>query len=268
MKPPYAIGSRGTKSKAISGEKSSPPQDESGSGEMKMVDLYRILCEHMDSRFDEQEKRSKERDSRFEALQEDLKKTNQRLEELQLRVPRSRIADVGVQEGKSGELEGVATEAGERRITPHEPQRQQPLLPSRPPRLPPQPPMCHSHRCLSHLRRHRSLHCCNTYQSPLHQPRHLPSSPFSAGRQQLHSTSPMIETSNHRSPAGAGARGAVPDGESPAGISWKLNPPVFSSDSVHFRSFEKEVIIFAEYVGFGHVLKDTRQIPVADPSIS
>ena len=78
----------------------------------------------------------------------------------------------------------------------------------------------------------------------------------------------MIGTSNHRSPAGAGASGAVPAGESSAGIPSKLNPPVFSRDSVHFRSFEKEAIIFAEYVGFGHVLKDTREIPVTDPSIS
>ena len=106
------------------------------------------------------------------------------------------------------------------------------------------------------------------YQSPLHQSRHLPSSPFSAGRQQLHSTPFLIGTSNHRSPAGAGARGAVPAGESPAGISWKLNPLFFSGDSVHFRSFEKETIIFAEYVGFGHVLKGTREIPVADLFIS
>ena len=78
----------------------------------------------------------------------------------------------------------------------------------------------------------------------------------------------MIGTSNHRSPAGAGAKGAVPAGESLAGIPWKLNPPVFSGDSVHFRSFDKEAIIFAEYVGFGHILKDTLEIPVADPSIS
>ena len=78
----------------------------------------------------------------------------------------------------------------------------------------------------------------------------------------------MIGTSNHRSPAGAGARGAVPAGESPAGIKWKLNPPVLSGDSVHFRSFETEAITFAEYVGFGHDLKDTRGIPVADPSMS
>ena len=74
--------------------------------------------------------------------------------------------------------------------------------------------------------------------------------------------------SNHRSPAGAGARGTVPVGESLAGIPCKLNPPVLSSDSVHFCFLKKEDIILAEYVGFGHVLKDTREIPVADPFIS
>ena len=37
---------------------------------------------------------------------------------------------------------------------------------------------------------------------------------------------------------------------------------------MHFRSYEKEAIIFAEYVGFGHVLKGTREIPVANPLIS
>ena len=78
----------------------------------------------------------------------------------------------------------------------------------------------------------------------------------------------MIGTSNHRSPAGTGARGTIPVGESLAGIPLKLKAPVFSGDSVHFRSFEKEAIIFAEYVGFSHVLKDTREIPVADPSVS
>ena len=78
----------------------------------------------------------------------------------------------------------------------------------------------------------------------------------------------MIGTSNHQSPAGAGARGTVPAGESLVGIPWTLDPPFFSGDSVHFRSFEKEAIMFAECVGFGHVLKDTREIPVADPSIS
>ena len=78
----------------------------------------------------------------------------------------------------------------------------------------------------------------------------------------------MIGTLNHRSPAGAGARGAVPAGKSLASIPWKLNPSDFSGDSVRFRSFEKEAIIFAEYGGFGRVLKDTREIPVADSSIS
>ena len=226
-----------------------------------MTDCFRML----NSRLDEQEKRS---DSRFEALQEDLRNTKQRLKELQLRVPRPRLADVVIQEGKSGELKGIATEAEERRITPPEPQRQQPLLPSQPPRLPPQPPMMPQSSMSQPSPPPSQPPPLQYYQSPLRQSRHLPSSPFLAGRQQLHSTPSMIGTSNHRSPAGAGATGAVPAGEPPAGIPWKLNPPVFSGDSVHFRSFEKEAIIFAEYVGFGHVLKDTRQIPVADPSIS
>ena len=88
--------SRGTKSKAVSEEKGSPPQDESGHGEMMIADLFWMLNNRFDerekrfnNRFDEQEKRS---DSRFEALQEDLRNTNQRLEELQLRVPRPRLA--------------------------------------------------------------------------------------------------------------------------------------------------------------------------------
>ena len=80
--------SRGTKSKAVSGEKGSPPQDASGSGEMKIADLFRMLNSHFD---EQQEKRS---DSRFEALQEDLLRNT--LEELQLRVPRPHLADVGI----------------------------------------------------------------------------------------------------------------------------------------------------------------------------
>ena len=107
--------SRGTKSKAVSGEKGSPPQGESGSGKMEITDYFRTL----NTRLNEQEKRS---DSRFEALQEDLGNTNQRLEELQLRVPRPRLADVGIQEGKSVELERIATEAEERITAPPEPQ--------------------------------------------------------------------------------------------------------------------------------------------------
>ena len=43
--------------KAVSGEKGSPPQDESWSGDMKIADLFRMLCEPIDSRFDQQEKK-------------------------------------------------------------------------------------------------------------------------------------------------------------------------------------------------------------------
>ena len=93
--------SRGTKSKTISGVKDSPVQDESGSGDMKIADLVRMLSGRMDNHFDEQENIFKERESRFETFQEDIKNTNQRLEELQLRVPRARLTDMGIQEGKS-----------------------------------------------------------------------------------------------------------------------------------------------------------------------
>ena len=43
--------------KAVSGEKGSLPQDKSWSGEIEAADLFRMLCEHIDSRFDQQEKR-------------------------------------------------------------------------------------------------------------------------------------------------------------------------------------------------------------------
>ena len=102
--------SRGTKSRAVSGEKGSLPQDKSGSENMEIADYFRML----NSRLDEQEKRS---DGRYEALlQEDLRNTNQRLEELQLRVPRPRLADVGIQEGKSGELEGSPPRLGKEEL--------------------------------------------------------------------------------------------------------------------------------------------------------
>ena len=38
--------------------------------------------------------------------------------------------------------------------------------------------------------------------------------------------------------------GTVPVGDSLAGIPWKLKPPVFSGDSVHFRSSRKEAISY------------------------
>ena len=82
------------------------------------TDQHKDVPNQLNNRFNKQEKRS---DSRFKALQEELRNTNQRFEELQLRVPRPRLADVGFQEEKSGELEGISTEAGERSITPPEP---------------------------------------------------------------------------------------------------------------------------------------------------
>ena len=228
--------SRGTKSKAVSGEKDSPSQDESGSGDMKIADIFQMMNE-----------RFEKWDKNFEAFHEDMKSTNQRLEELQLRVPWSRLANGGTQEGKSVELEGIATETEGIRTIPPELQRQQPLLPQPPmmfqPSMTQLPPPSSQPPPLQH------------YQSPLHQSRQLLSSPLLAGREQPYFTPSTIGTSNYRSRAGAGGRGAVPAGESLTGILKTPNPPVFSGESVHFRSFEIEAIIFAEYVDFGPALK-------------
>ena len=43
--------------KAISGKKGSLLQDESGSGDMKIADLFQMLRELIDSRFDQQKKK-------------------------------------------------------------------------------------------------------------------------------------------------------------------------------------------------------------------
>ena len=126
--------SRGIKSKAVSGEKDSPSQDKSGSGDMRFADIFRMMVQG----FDEQNRFNEEMDSHFEAFQEDNQNTNQWLEELQLRVPWPRLAGLGIKVGTSGELEEIATEARGRRITPL---GQQLLLPSQPPRLLPQSPM-------------------------------------------------------------------------------------------------------------------------------
>ena len=177
---------------------------------MKIADFFRMLSERLD-----------EQDKKFE--------------DLQLHVPR--LADMGIQEGKSGELEGIATEVGGRIITP---------------------PEVETTAVATTTANDASVidvSAAFTAAPP------IAASPVSAATFIAifgWSTATSFRTfhdrnATHRSPAGAGARGAVPAGESLAGIPWKLNPPVFSGDSVHFRSFEKEAIIFAEYVGFGHL---------------
>ena len=64
--------SRGIKSKAVSGEKDSPLQDKSGSGDIRFADLFRMMIEG----FDEQNRFNKKIDSHFEAFQEDNQNTN------------------------------------------------------------------------------------------------------------------------------------------------------------------------------------------------
>ena len=100
--------SGGTKSKAVSREKGSPSQDELRSGGMKIADLFLMMNE----RFDEQKRFKEEMDS-----QKDIKNSNHRLEQLQLRVPRAHLADMGIQEWKSGELKEIATEVSGKRPT-------------------------------------------------------------------------------------------------------------------------------------------------------
>ena len=109
--------SRGTRSKAASVEKNSSPQHESGSGDMKMADFFRMVNE----RFDEQDNTL---NSCLEELHEDVKNNKQRFKVLQFRVLQPRLEDMNTHEGKSGELDEIATEAGVRRTTSPKPQRQ------------------------------------------------------------------------------------------------------------------------------------------------
>ena len=91
--------------KAVSGEKGSPPQDESGSGDMKIADLFRMLSEHMGSRFAIQ-------DNKFEALQEDWVSTDQRLARLEHDARQTRLAmeaDRPANTKTSERTEGTAT---------------------------------------------------------------------------------------------------------------------------------------------------------------
>ena len=64
--------SRGTNNKAVSWEKGSPPQDESGPGDMKIADLFRMISKRLDG---QENVFKEEMDSRFEAFQEDIKNT-------------------------------------------------------------------------------------------------------------------------------------------------------------------------------------------------
>ena len=51
-------------------------------------------------------------------------------------------------------------------------------------------------------------------------------------------------------------------------IPWKLDPPVFNGDPLHFPSFGKEAIMFADCCGFRDVFGGTREIPIADGDLS
>ena len=64
--------SRGTKSKAVSGENGSPPYEESGSVNMKMVNRFRIVKERFDKQHirskDQMDRRLEKQDKKLEAF--------------------------------------------------------------------------------------------------------------------------------------------------------------------------------------------------------
>ena len=161
--------------------------------------LYSNLFRMINERLDEQDRGFKEKmknrfetkDTQFELFKKAIKNTNHRLKELQLRMSQLRLGDIGIQEGKSGELHKIA-KAGGRRITPPEPQQPQPLLPSQPLRLLRQPPMMSKSSMSQPPSPPSQPPPLQRYQSSLHQSRQLPSSMFSAGRYQLHSASSMV----------------------------------------------------------------------------
>ena len=91
--------------KAVSGEKSSPPQDESGSEDMKIADLFRMLCERMNSNFEIQDKK-------FDTLQEDWRGIHQHVASMEpdARQPRLAMVADGQAITKTRErTEGAAT---------------------------------------------------------------------------------------------------------------------------------------------------------------
>ena len=71
--------------KAVSGEKGSSPQDESWSGNIKIADLFRVLCEHIDSRSDQREKK-------LDEIMKMTRGTSQRVPSLEQDARRPRLA--------------------------------------------------------------------------------------------------------------------------------------------------------------------------------
>ena len=77
-------------SNAVSGKKDSPPLDDFASGDMKIADLYRMLCEAIDSRFDRQQKimdsrfdkQQKRMDSFFDGMDSCFDRWNRKLDEI------------------------------------------------------------------------------------------------------------------------------------------------------------------------------------------
>ena len=71
--------------KAISQQKDSPPQEKSWSGDMKVADLFRMLCERIDSRFDQQE-------NKLDGIMKMTRGTSQRVSSLEQDARQPRLA--------------------------------------------------------------------------------------------------------------------------------------------------------------------------------
>ena len=78
--------------KDVSGKKGSPPQDKSESGDMKIADLFRILCERMDSRLDKQEMIFKEMDRKLDVVAEDWRSIDRHVASLEHDARQPRLA--------------------------------------------------------------------------------------------------------------------------------------------------------------------------------
>ena len=91
---------------AVSGENDSPPQDKSWSGDIKIADLFRVLCERIDSRFDQQEKK-------LDEIMKMTRGTSQRVSSLEQDARQPRLAmetDEPANTKTRERTEGAATE--------------------------------------------------------------------------------------------------------------------------------------------------------------
>ena len=167
------------------------------------------------------------KDETIKELKEETKKLSDRIQALELKQQQISPSENAGSQGKFGERDEYATEAGGKEITPLKQRLRQAASSSYGPSLffqleqprqqPPPPPSSQTPPL--------------PYQNP--QPFSAPA-PFLAGRQ--------------HQPLPIGTRGVSSAGE-PITMPWKLSPPVFNGDSLKFRSFcKEEATTFADSV--------------------